>query len=269
MLNALIIVWRESLEAMLVIGVLLAWIARQPEPLPLRRGVWLGVVAGIGLALALGFATFLAQSQFAGRSLEIFQLGMVLLAAALIFQMVIWMRRHGRQMKRQLEAQATRANGILGVGAITALAVGREGAETVVFVYGLGLQAGGAQLLGLLAAAMAGFALAAATAWVVARGARFVNYRMLFAVSEILLLLIAGALLVNGVDRMISLEWLPPLIDPVWNTSELIDDGHGMGRLLADFVGYRARPSGVLVLAVVAFWVLALWRLNSEGRRAV
>lgn len=268
MLNALIVVWRESLEAMLVVGILLAWIARQPEPLMLRRGVWLGVVAGVGLAVALAFATFVAQSQFAGQSLEIFQLGMVLFAAALIIQMVLWMRRHGGQMKRQLEMRAERVGGVFGVGAITALAVAREGAETVVFVYGSGLQVGGAQLIGLLAAAIAGFALAAATAWVVARGARFLNYRTLFRASEVLLLLIAGSLLVNGVDRMIALDWLPLLIDQVWDTSVLINDASGIGRLLADFLGYRARPSGILLLAVTLYWVFVFWHLKSGGRRA-
>ena len=262
MLNALIIVWRESLEAMLVIGVLLAWIARQPAPASLRRGLWLGVGAGCALALALGFATFAAQSQLQGEALGIFQLGMVLFAAGLITQMVIWMHRHGRAMKQQLEERARRAAGALGVGAVTALAVAREGAETVVFLYGLVMEAGGAQLLGMLGAALAGFALAATTAWLVARGARFLSYRTVFRASEILLLLIAGALLASGIDRMISLDWLPPLLDPVWDTSAVLNDGRGAGRLLADFLGYRARPSATLLIAYAAFWAFALWRLR-------
>lgn len=261
MLNALIIVWRESLEAMLVIGVLLSWIARQPEPRALRRGLWLGTLAGLALAGALGFATFAAQSQLGGQSLEIFQLAMVLGASALIVQMVLWMHRHGRTMKRQLEDQAGRAAGAAGIGAIAALAVAREGAETVVFLYGLGMEAGGQQLLRLIAAAGAGFALAVATSWIVARGARFLSYRSLFRVSEILLLLIANALLANGIDRLIAMDWLPPLLDPVWDLSSLLDDGRGVGRLLADFVGYRARPAGILLAASLCFWALVLWRL--------
>jgi high-affinity iron transporter len=266
MLNALIVVWRESLEAMLVIGVLLAWIGRQPDPAALRRGVWLGVAAGLGLAVALGVATFLAQSQFAGQSLEVFQLGMVLFAAALIVQMVLWMHRHGRQMTQQLQARAQRSRGASGVAAITALAVAREGAETVVFTWGLGLQAGGAQLAGLLAAATTGLVLAGVTAWLVARGAKYLNYRTLFRVSEILLLLVAGAMLANGIDRMIALDWLPLIVDTVWDTSGLVDDAGGVGRLLAGFVGYRARPSGVLLLAVGLYWAFAVWRLTRGSR---
>lgn len=264
MLNTLFIVWRESLEAMLVVGVLLAWIARQSAPEPLKRGVWLGVVAGIVLAAALGLATFAIQSQFANESLEIFRLGMVMFAAVLIVQMVFWMHRHGRMMKRELEAQVERAGGAFGVAAITALAIAREGAETVVFLYGMGVAADGAQRVTMLAAACAGLALALVTGWLVTRGARFLSYPTLFRVSEILLLLIAGALLVGGVDRMIGLDWLPPLMDPVWDTSRLIDDGHGVGRAMADFLGYRAKPAGILVLILMAYWAFIYWRLRRE-----
>lgn len=266
MLNALIVVWRESLEAMLVIGVLLAWIARQPSPASLRRGVWAGVGAGVGLAVLLGIATFAAQSQLAGQSLEVFQLAMVLVAAALITQMVLWMHRHGRHMKRELEAQAGSVAGAAGIAAVTALAVAREGAETVVFLYGLGLEAGGARLFGLLGFAAGGLALAAATAWLVAHGARFLSYRVVFRVSEVLLFLIAGALLANGIDRMLAMDWLPPLLDPVWDSSALLDDGRGAGRLLADFLGYRARPTGVLLLAYAAYWGFVYIRLALADR---
>jgi high-affinity iron transporter len=262
MLNALIVVWRESLEAMLVIGVLLAWIARQPEQARLKRGLWLGVGGGCALAVALGFATFAAQSQLQGEALEIFQLGMVLFAAGLIVQMVIWMHRHGRSMKRELEDRAGRTAGALGIGAITALAVAREGAETVVFLYGLGMETGGAQLPVMLGAVLAGLAGAALTAWLVARGARFLSYRTLFRVSEVLLLLIASALLASGIDRMIGMDWLPPLLDPVWDTSALLDDARGGGRLLADFLGYRARPTATLLIAYAAFWAFTLWRMG-------
>ncbi|OGT90399.1 MAG: FTR1 family iron permease [Gammaproteobacteria bacterium RIFOXYA12_FULL_61_12] len=261
--NAFIVVWRESLEAMLVIGVLLSWIARQETPLPLARGLWAGVAAGVGLAGALGFATWAAQSEFAGAALEKFQLAMVLGAAALILHMVLWMHAHGRHMKRELERQAEQAMGAFGIAAIAALAVAREGAETVVFLYGLGMEG---ETTRLFSGAAAGFALAVATAWLVARGARHLNVRTLFRASEFLLLLIATALLAAGIDRLIGMEWLPPIIDPLWDTAAWLPDGRGPGRFLADFVGYRARPAATLVIAIAAFWSYALWRMGRIDR---
>ncbi|MBK1616286.1 FTR1 family iron permease [Rubrivivax gelatinosus] len=267
MLNALIVVWRESLEAMLVIGVLLAWIARQPEPAPLRRGLWAGAAGGLLLAALLGAATFLVQSELQGEALEIFQIVMVFVAAALIVQMVLWMRKHGRGMRRELERQAGQASGALGVGLVTAFAVAREGAETVVFLYGLGLESGGGALLANAGAAATGFVLAAATAWLIARGSRLLSYRTLFAISEVLLLLIAASLLAGGIDRMIGMDWIPPLLDPVWDSSALLDDGSGIGRVLADFLGYRARPSASVLIGYLVFWSLTLWALWRTGRR--
>lgn len=268
MWNALIVVWRESLEAMLVVGVLLSWIGRQEaaETPSLRRGLWSGVAAGVALAAALGGATWAAQSEFAGAALEKFQLAMVLVAAGLILHMVLWMHRHGRAMKRELERQAERSMGAVGLAAIAALAVGREGAETVVFLYGLGMEGAAAQLL---AGAGAGFALAAATAWLVWRGARFLDVRTLLRASEFLLLLIATSLLAAGVDRMIGMEWLPPIADPLWDTSALLADGRGLGRFLADFTGYRARPAATLVLAIAAFWAYALWKMRRDDGETV
>lgn len=269
MWNALIVVWRESLEAMLVIGVLLAWIARQPDPAPLKRGLWGGIAAGVALAGVLGYAAYAAQSEFAGQALEQFQLGMVLVAAALILHMVLWMHAHGRVMKRELERQVERAaastGALLGVAAIAALAVAREGAETVIFLYGLGMEGEGAAMQ-LFGGAAAGFAIAVATAWAMARGAKFLNLRTLFRVSEFLLLLIATSLLVAGVDRMIGMDWLPALADPLWDASGILSDAGGAGRFLADFVGYRARPAATLVIAVAAFWAYALWRMAQIDR---
>jgi high-affinity iron transporter len=270
MWNALIVVWRESLEAMLVIGVLLSWIVRQPGPVPLKRGLWSGVGVGIALAVALAYAAYTAHSEFAGEALEQFQLAMVLAAALLILHMVLWMHQHGRTMKRELERQAeaaaARTGAVIGVGAITALAVAREGAETVIFLYGLGMEGEEGAATQLFGGALAGFALAALTAWLVARGARFLNMRTLFRVSEFLLLLIATSLLASGIDRLIGMELLPPLADPLWDTATLLPDAGGVGRFLADFVGYRARPAATLVVAITAFWAYALWRMRCIDR---
>lgn len=268
-MSTLIIVWRESLEAMLVIGVLLGWIVRQPEPASLRRALWLGTGAGVGLAALLGLATFLVRNELEGTVLEVFQVAMMLAAALLIVQMVMWMRRHGRAMRTELERRVSGASGGLGVGIVAALAVAREGAETVVFLYGLGLEAGAGSLGRQLAAAAAGFALAMATAWGVALSARLLSYRLLFRVSEALLLLIAAGLLAGGVDHLIAMDWLPPLRDPLWDSSALLDDGVGAGRVLAEFLGYRARPCATLLIAYGIYWIVVTIALRRSRAPAM
>jgi len=266
MLNALIVVWRESLEAMLVVGVLLAWIARQEDAPRLRRTLWSGVAGGTLLAVALAFLAYGAQTWLDGEALELFQVGMLLLACVLMTQMVMWMRRHGASMKRELEAGASRAaetGGRLGVALVAALAIGREGMETVVFLYGMAAERPAGELLGVYGMAALGFAIAALTAWAVARGSRFFSYRTVFRISEVVLLVTAGALLGAAVDRLIGIDRLPTLIDLVWDSSGLLDDGSGAGQILALFAGYRAQPTGMLLLAYGLYWGYVALRLKS------
>ncbi|OGB22875.1 MAG: FTR1 family iron permease [Burkholderiales bacterium RIFCSPLOWO2_02_FULL_57_36] len=254
MLNSLFIVWRESIEAMLVIGVLYAWLKRNDHSGSDMRALWIGVGAGLGLAVALGWAILAVQNELAGEALEWFQTAMLFIAAALIVQMVWWMQKHGREMKQSLEREVTRAAarfGMIGIAAIAALAIAREGAETVIFLYGMQLE----EQHGVVVAigAGAGMILAALTAWTVNRGLRYLDYRQFFRVSGFLLLLFAVALLATGTDRMIGMGWLPPMIDPFWDTSTLIEDGSTSGILLSAFTGYRARPSLMLVAVYVAY----------------
>lgn len=253
--NALFIVWRESVEAMLVIGILHAWLKRNDGQGGGPRALWLGVVAGLGCAAALGWGMIAAQDELSGAALDWFQIAILLTASGLIVQMVLWMQKHGRHMKSRLEsdlARAARAGGP-GIAAIAALAIAREGAETVIFLYGMGLeQRAGA---GLAAGAALGFALAALSAWALSRGLRLLDYRQFFRVSGLLLLLFAAALLAAGVDRLIGVGGLPPLIDPVWDTSALLDDNSPPGAMLAAFTGYRARPSLTLAAIYAAYWI--------------
>ncbi|MGP1681970.1 MAG: FTR1 family protein, partial [Giesbergeria sp.] len=94
MLNAFVIVWRESLEAMLVIGILAAWAGERGGSV--RKGLWAGVVFGVALALALAAVLQGTLGVLSDRGQEIFQALLILFAAVLMAQMVLWMRRHAR-----------------------------------------------------------------------------------------------------------------------------------------------------------------------------
>lgn len=268
--NVIFIVWRESVEAMLVIGILYAWLSSREEAHQGKRFLWGGVVAGIGLALALAGIMLEVQSELAGAALDYFQIGIMLAAAALIVQMVFWMRKHGRTLKRELEAgleQAADNANWWGMATLAALAVGREGAETVVFLYGAGMAQSGVAQMQFLGAAGVGFGLALLTFWLLSRSSRFMSWKVFFRFSEIVLLLLAGALLVDGVDRMIGIGWLPPLIDPVWNSAFILDDSTRFGGLIAALTGYRAHPALSLLLVYSAYWLVMIVVLRRTAAR--
>jgi high-affinity iron transporter len=255
--NALFIVWRESAEAMLVVGILYAWLKQRADAATGMRYLWGGVAAGFALALALALVMLGIASSLSGVALDYFQLAIVFIAAALIVQMVFWMRRHGRTFKKDLEtsmAKNARAANWWGLLVVVALAVGRESAETVVFLYGLAADKGAIANLPIVLAL--GLAAAFATFWLLQQGSRILSWRHFFRISELLLLLLAGALLVSGVEKLIALEVLPPLVDPVWDTSRILDDTGRLGGLIASFTGYRARPALLPLLVLAAYWIV-------------
>ena len=263
--NALFIVWRETAEAMLVVGILYAWLRQRPDAATGMRFLWGGVAVGAGLALALALVMLGIASTLSGDALEYFQLAITLVAAGLIVQMVFWMRRHGRTLKKELESEMARQASQRrwwGLLVVVARAVGRESAETVVFLYGLAGQDAGEINFPLVL--VIGLLLAFATFWVLQHGGKVLSWRHFFRISETLLLLLAGALLVGGIEKLIALGVLPPLVDPVWDTSWLLDDSSRLGGLLASFTGYRAKPALLPVLALAAYWI-AVPRLLRRG----
>ncbi len=257
--NAFFVVWRESLEAFLIAGILYAWLQGNDDTGKGRRALFMGLAAGVGLAVLLGWALLGVQDELSGDALEAFQTATLLVAAGLITQMVLWMRQHGRQMKARLHADlaaAAQRSGFFGVAVVAALAVAREGAETVIFLYGLSQEG---DLGVLLIGALGGLLGAAATAWLAARSLAKLNIGLLLRLSSILLLILASALLVAAIDRLIGAGWLPPLIDPVWDSSMLIDDMTPLGKLLANCSGYRARPAMSTLLVWAAYWGLVIF----------
>jgi len=255
--NALFIVWRESAEAMLVVGILYAWLRQRPDAATGMRFLWGGVAAGAGLALVLALVMLGIASSLSGDALDYFQLAITLVAAGLIVQMVFWMRRHGRTLKKDLESDMARQAGESrwwGLLVVVALAVGRESAETVVFLYGLAGQDSGdidfPVVLGV------GLLLAFATFWLLQHGGKVLSWRRFFRISETLLLLLAGALLVGGLEKLIALGVLPALVDPVWDTSWLLDDSSRVGGLVASFTGYRAKPALLPLVALATYWIV-------------
>lgn len=266
--NAMFIVWRETIEAMLVIGILHGWLAGQSGLASEKRQraalwLWGGVAAGLVLAILLALTLLGLQVWADDTTLEWLQAVLPLVAAALIFQMVAWMRRHGAGLKRELEAgmsAATEHAHWTAMALLAAIAVGREGAETVIFLYGA---AGDDSTADLLAGGALGFLLALAAYGLLVRGAHWFSWQVFFRLTEVLLLCLGGALLVDGTDKLIGLEVLPTLTDPLWDARALIDDGGRVGGLLAAFTGWRSLPTGMSYLALAAWWMLAfVWVLR-------
>jgi len=267
------IVWRESVEALLIIGILYAWAKREQNTHQLNK-IWLGGLLGLLLAGALALAILYAGSWYAGSGGEWFLTAMMLVASLLILQMVIWMQRHGRTMKRDLEqaaaAKVAKGSGF-GLMLLAALAVGREGSETVVFLAGTIQQA--ASLSAFIIGAVLGLAGAIITFLLLQAFSHMVPWQWFFRLSAIILLLLGGALLVAASDKVAGQlasweeipEWLIYIIyEPLWDSSWLLVDARGSW---AGLIGYHAAPSLSQYLPLALYWLCAGLFFIRDGSR--
>lgn len=262
------VMWRETVEAMLVVGILHAWLSHNPEGRAGIKYLWLGVLGGLIGALLLGLGIEALNAVLSDEGQEYFQSGLQLAAAALIVQMVFWMRRHARNLKREMEqslGQRTQQQNWWGVASLAAIAVAREGSETVVFLSSLVSGSNSLASPAFWLALGLGVLLAGITFYLLQLGGKLISWRVFFKVTEVMLLLLACALLVSGVERLIGIQTVPALVNQLWDSSALLDDGSVVGSVVSAFTGYRARPSLMILLVFVAYWMGVQW--NSRRSR--
>ncbi len=194
MLTALFITIREGLEAALIISLVLSFLKRAGE-MAGSRFVWLGVGAAVATSVIAGVALFLAADELSGEVGEIFETSVTLLAVTILTYMIFWMRSHGGKLKGGLEQQAGHAMSASSPLALTVLAfaaMGREGLETVLFLFASASNAG---LPETLVGGAAGLALAAAAGLALYRGSSRLNLKLFFRTTGILLIVFAAGII--------------------------------------------------------------------------
>jgi high-affinity iron transporter len=258
MLGAAIIVFREVLEAALIIGIIAAATRGMPA-----RNFWLRVGVGGGLVGAVIIATLTGQlaEMAEGMGQELFNAGVLGLAALMLAWHNIWMARHGAQMARDAKSLGqdvgAKKREMSALALVIALAVLREGSETVLFLYGM-LAGGGESLLsvigggalGMLAGALAGYGLYA--------GFISMPMRWFFSATSGFILLLAAAMASQVARFLVQADVLPSLANPLWDSSWLLDNGSLFGRFLHALIGYEAMPSGMQVVFYSAALLLIM-----------
>lgn len=262
--QTLFVVWREAMEALLVIGILYAWLNSFPEGQKGKRYLLLGVALGSLLAVFLAASIYGLSNLLSGDSYDLFLIAMQLTAAVLIVQMVYWMNQHGRHLKQHLEQglskQVQQANW-LGVTLITAIAIAREGSEIVVFLSSTIFSLTSATVLPFLLTCALGLLLAFATFYVFQFSQRWLSWPVFFKVTTAILLCLGASLFLKGMEGAfefsLNYDWNVPdvLLDPAWDISAILDDSSPLGSLLASLLAYRAMPAWFSVLSFALYWL--------------
>ena len=267
MLATLIIVFREVFEAGLIVGIVLA--ATQGVA---RRGAFVagGVAAGAAGAVVLALFAGQLSSALAGAGQEVFTAAILIVATVMLGWHQIWMAAHGREMAQHMRVMGRAVAGgqrsLLAMAVVVATAVLREGAEVVLFLYGIAASSQEGALA-MLAGGAAGLGLGALGSYLLYRGLVAIPVHRLFTVTGWLIALLAAGMAGQAAAVLAGADLIPSWGYELWDTSWLLPQDGLLGRALHALVGYSDRPMGVQLAAYV--FVLATLLLGARlARRA-
>jgi high-affinity iron transporter len=267
MLASLLIVFREVIEAGLIVGIVLA-----ASRGVVRRSLFVGYGVAGGVLGACIVATFAGEleSLFQGSGQEIFNASVLLLAVCMLTWHNVWMASHGRQMAMELKAAGhevtTGKRTLAALAIVVGVAVLREGSEVVLFLYGIAAQ-GGTSASGMVAGGGLGLLAGAAVSALMYFGLLTIPAGKLFQVTSGLITLLAAGMAAQAVIFVQNGGWLEYFTTTVWDTSWLIREDSLTGRLLHTLVGYSQAPNGAQLIAYVAtiLLIVTLMRIVPQG----
>jgi high-affinity iron transporter len=248
-MGAALLTTREGLEASLIVGIVLAYLAKTDNRRHFNT-IWLGTAAAIAVSVVTGAALFFTVGALEGRAEQIFEGAAMFSAVAVLTWMIFWMRKQAVNIKKELEAKiqgAIAAGSAVALASVVFFAVLREGWETALFLFAISesstpaVTAIGAAV-GLVVSITLGVALY--------MGSRRLNLRQFFTVTGVLLIVFAAGLLAHGIHEWQEAGLLPLTIEHVWDTNGLVSEDSTSGEFLTTLFGYNGNPS----LLEVAAW---------------
>jgi len=270
MLSTLIIVFREVLEAMLVVGIATA-AAREVNIS--TRWIYGGVLGGLLAAIAVAMFADVIAASMRGMGQEIFNASILISASLLMAWTAIWMGKHGREISQKIrqtcdEVQGSDATKIV-LSIVVGLAVAREGSEVVLFLYGV-VAAGASNASEMLSGGAIGVALGVLVAMGLYRSLVHIPMRYIFLVVTSLIVLLSAGMASQGIACLVIVDELPAWGQPLWNTSQIIPEQGVLGQILQALMGYDDRPSGMqvfgFVLVLSLTWLAIYMQKNNKTR---
>lgn len=276
MIQSFIIMFRESLEAALIVGIVLSYLKKsgqQRQAPSVYRGAAAGAAASI--LAAYGFSRW--SGGFTGRREEIFEGVMMLAGALLLTTLILWMiNRASKAQAAEIERRVER--GLAGRGGLFLLvfvSIMREGVESVIFLAAAGA-GGGQSLAGALLGMTAALILGAALFFGLIR----IRLSRFFAVTNVLLILFAAGLVAHGLHELQEAGLLPVLVEQVYDINPpltapesfpLLHDKGYLGGLAAGLFGYNGDPSLLELGGYFAYLcgVALLWLKSIRRTRPV
>ncbi|WP_181274271.1 iron uptake transporter permease EfeU [Brevibacterium oceani] len=223
----LLIALREGLEATLVIGILVGYLVKTDRRDVLPK-LWLGVGVAALIPLSIGAALTWGPKTLTFQAQEIIGGSLSIVTVALVTGMIFWMGKHSRQLKGELEssmaASLTKRSSGWGIVGLAVLAVGREGAETALFIWATVRSSVENSVLATTAGVITGLVLAVVLGWIIYRGSRRINMKLFFSVTGYFLILVAAGIFAYGIGDLQEAGVLPGIMNHTWDFSSSLPD---------------------------------------------
>ncbi len=277
MIPSFIITFRETLEAALIVGIILSYLVRTRQT-KYNSIVYSGTISGI-VASIIGAVLFTRLAGgFSGRAEEIFEGITMLIGATLLTTMILWMMKQkhiARELEQRVAIKLTTDAYGWGLFSLVFIAILREGIETVIFLNSASFVSTDNTMLG----ALTGIAAAIFLGYAMFVGSMKMNLKKFFNITSILLILFAAGLVAHGVHELQEAGIIPTVIEHVWDVNPAVhSDGSYpilhekgyVGSVLKGLFGYNGNPSFIEVLSYLLYvaLVLMLWR-NTENAHKV
>ncbi len=256
-MGAALLTTREGLEASLIVGIVLAYLAKTDNRQYFKT-IWVGTAAAVAVSVVTGAALFFTVGALEGRSEQIFEGVAMLSAVAVLTWMIFWMRKQAVNIKRELEARiegAIAAGSAVGLASVVFFAVLREGWETALFLFAISESS---SPLVTTIGAVVGLVIAISLGVALYLGSRRLNLRQFFTVTGTLLIVFAAGLLAHGIHEFQEAGLLPVTIEHVWDTNGIVNEDSTAGEFLTTLFGYNGNPSLLEVVAWAAYLSVAL-----------
>jgi high-affinity iron transporter len=253
MIPTFVITLREGVEASLIVGIIAAFLVKEGRRDALRQ-MWIGVAIAVVLCAIVGVGLNLVGEELPQKQQEGLETIVGVIAVGMITYMIIWMSRHSRGIKAELEGEAASAlarGSTLALVAMAFLAVLREGFETSVFLLAAfqdssdTTAAGAGAVLGLLAALLIGLALY--------RGGVRINLSRFFRVTGVVLVFVAAGLLATAAHTAHEAGWINSFQSQAIDLTWLVQPGTISGSLLTGMLGLQPSPTQVEVVVYLAY----------------
>ena len=275
MIPTFVIFLREGIEASMIVAILLAYLQRIGKRSHFRD-VYMGVAVALVLVLGGGIAAFFFIKHYDGSNVQTyFETVTFILAAVILTYMTFWMQYHAKGLSKELERRSDLAMSKgtrWGLGLLAFQAVGREGLETMVFTLAIvfaSTRQAATPVHGnlVLVGAALGLAVALCIAYAIFKLGARLNMRRFFRVLGTVLMVFAAGLLVDAVENMQQLGWLPFGEHVLWNSSSVVSESSSIGDVLHSLLGYAEQPTVLQAVVWVTYISVSIVMFMRIGRR--